>query len=456
MSSGIAIATCAAFVALLIAWDRERGLRTSWGLWVPTIWLLIAGSRMVSLWFEGEPAQGVSPDDLLDGSPLDRNVLLSLIVAGVVVLWFRRGKLGGVVSRNRWVFLFFAYCALSTLWSDFFFVAVKRYVKFIGDLVMVLVVVTEDDPAYALRRLLANVGFVLLPASILVIKYFPLFGRGYQNYTWLPVVTGVTTGKNQLGMICLIFGVAAVWRLSAGSNRGRFRSTLAQMILLSIALWLFVEADSMTSLSCFAISSALLVATAIRPVARARWLVHLLVVFAIVTAFSTLFLGVGGDVLEAMGRDSTLTGRTGVWDLVLTLAGNPLIGTGFDSFWLGPRLEEMWRAYWWHPNEAHNGYLEVFLNLGWIGVFLLVAVIVAAYRNVIGLLGRDVESGRIRLAYLTMAIAYNFTEAALKTFNPVWLCFLIAAVVVPPPAERPRHDLRVPVVPGANPWLLAR
>jgi O-antigen ligase len=110
---------------------------------------------------------------------------------------------------------------------------------------------------------------------------------------------------------------------------------------------------------------------------------------------------------------------------------NPLFGAGFESFWLGPRLDKIWAVYWFHPTEAHNGYLETFLNLGWVGIALLAVVIVAAYRNVAAVLRRDPEAGRLRLAFFVSAIAYNFTESAFKTMNPVWFIFLLAAIAVP-------------------------
>jgi len=43
---------------------------------------------------------------------------------------------------------------------------------------------------------------------------------------------------------------------------------------------------------------------------------------------------------------------------------NPWIGAGFESFWLGPRLNKLWAQYNFMPNQAHNGYIEIYLNLG--------------------------------------------------------------------------------------------
>src|SRR5207244_5423105 len=73
-------------------------------------------------------------------------------------------------------------------------------------------------------------------------------------------------------------------------------------------------------------------------------------------------------LVEAMGRDSTLTGRTDIWKEVLSTDVDPWLGTGFESFWLGKRAEQLWKKYYWHPNQAHNGYIEIFINLGWAGV----------------------------------------------------------------------------------------
>jgi O-antigen ligase len=87
--------------------------------------------------------------------------------------------------------------------------------------------------------------------------------------------------------------------------------------------------------------------------------------------------------------------------------------------------------YWFHPNEAHNGYLEVFLNLGWTGVALLALVMIKGYRNSASAFRRDPELGRLRLAYFLAGAAYSFTEAGFRLMNPVWIVFLFSITVVP-------------------------
>jgi O-antigen ligase len=281
---------------------------------------------------------------------------------------------------------------------------------------------------------MVRVGFVLIPASILLSKYYTALGRGFGE-GGEGFFTGVTTSKNELGGICLLFGLGAAWRmirfLRNKEERRKFGPVLAQSVLLLMVLWLFYKANTMTALACFTMGCIVLVAASLPWIMRRRWLLHTLILSMLVVAGSALFLGIGSGLLSTMGRDSTLTGRTAVWDVVLPLATNPLIGTGFESFWLGSRLDKIWSVYWWHPNEAHNGYIEVYLNLGWVGLVFFAVLIVTGYRTVVSMLRREPVAASFRLALLVVAIAYNFTESAVRILHPVWICFLMASLAVP-------------------------
>src|SRR5262249_32815965 len=154
-----------------------------------------------------------SLDQVVDGSPLDRNLLLALTALGVMVLLTRGKRVGEVLRANKTLLIFFAFGAVSTLWSDYPFVAFKRWIKTCGDLTMVLIVLTDSDPVAALKRLLARVGFILVPMSILLIRYFSELGRGFDAITGEAEVWGVALGKNTLGLVCMISGAGAIWRL---------------------------------------------------------------------------------------------------------------------------------------------------------------------------------------------------------------------------------------------------
>src|SRR5580704_1144595 len=189
---------------------RDPEAKTSKALWLSVVWLWIAGSRPISQWQTLGAAS--SADQLLDGSPLDRNVFVLLLALGIVVLFLRGAAVLNLLRVNAPLVLFLLYCAASVFWSDYPDVAAKRWIKSLGDYVMIMIILTDADRIVAIKRVLVRVSFLLLPVSILLIKYYPALGRTYDTQ-WDGTVfyTGVATNKNMLGMTCLIFGLGLVW-----------------------------------------------------------------------------------------------------------------------------------------------------------------------------------------------------------------------------------------------------
>jgi len=168
-----------------------------------------------------------------------------------------------------------------------------------------------------------------------------------------------------------------------------------------------------------------------------------MVLFIVCVPLFALFSGSGGGIVESLGRDPTITGRTAIWQVVLSVSASPLVGAGFESFWMGGRLQKVWDMTAQGIQEAHNGYLEVYLNLGFIGLGILVAMILTGYKNAIAAVRRDPYTGSLRLAFLLVAVIYSFTEAGFREISLVWFFFLLA-VMYPedsPTADVPEHHL---------------
>lgn len=163
---------CIASMIGLFVLDRDRGVLYSKALWIPTVWMLINGSRAVSIWLHMGPDASLA-QQYSDGSPLDAAIYGGLILAGALVLNYRSSRVKSFLRANLPLLLFFAYCALSVTWSDHSFIAFKRWTKSVGDLVMLMIVLTDRNPLRAVRCLFARVVFVLLPVSLLLIKCYP-------------------------------------------------------------------------------------------------------------------------------------------------------------------------------------------------------------------------------------------------------------------------------------------
>jgi exopolysaccharide production protein ExoQ len=446
------LATCI-FIVIIIGlfWlDRERTTRTSAALWIPQVWFLLACSRPISTWLNSgsEVSLDFATSHISEGSPVDRAVGTFLLLLALIVLLGRQNRVR-LSLRTCWpLILFFVYCVVSVVWSEFPQIAMKRLIRVVGDWLMVLVIWTDAQPIDALTILLARLSYTLIPLSILFSKYFQL-GREYNFWMGETAYIGVTDNKNTLGAICLLLGIASVWQaLNLHGDRSkphRKRYLLVQLAVFTMVAYLLAKADSVTSISCMLLVSGSMLALRFQIFSRRRFWVHSIVfVTLVIPVFIAFFGTLMPGVLHSMGRSATLTDRTLIWAWVIKLVPNDWIGTGFASFWLGPRLNVMIEnvTHVWVPNQAHNGYLEVFINLGWIGVALLALVVLWGYFRIIRAWRQKRPASDLMLAYFLIGMITNLSEASFfRELVPAWLFFLVAITMPPTTVEEAPEPL---------------
>ena len=422
------------FIAFLFRRDFREKPNVTGALWIPILWLFIIGSRAITAWLNlcGVAVGG----SLEDGSPADATVYFALIVAGLCVLKKRQINLGEILRNNRLLAAFLIYCLVSIFWSDFPLVSFKRWIKILGHPIMALIIFTEPDPEEALVRLMKRCAYVLVPVSILFIKYFPQWGRGFEQWTGMADNTGITTNKNDLGCDCLIFGFFFFWCFLKTWNREKSPVRRNELLLcggfLIMTLWLLKAAHSSTSLVSLGIAMSLILFLGLRFVNKKRVGAYVVTGVVVIVLAEAAF-GISSLALQVLGKDPTLTDRTLLWHEVLKIPINPVFGAGFESFWLGDRLKKLWDIYWWHPIQAHNGYLETYLNLGLVGLALMIGLIVSTFRKGSRMLLENFEFARFRLGFLAAFVFYNWTEAAIKALHPVWFVFFLIAMDYPKP-----------------------
>jgi exopolysaccharide production protein ExoQ len=427
----VAALVFAVVIALLLRTTRDRGMRRTAALWLAFTWLWFSSSRNPTDWLQFHESKGSAETAYDEGSALNRNFLTGLMLIGVVVLASRSQRTAAFLKANLPIVLFFAYCGLSAVWSDHADVSIKRWFRGLGDLVMVTIILTDIDWVRAFRWVYTRLACVLIPLSVLFFRWFPALGRSYSIHDGHVSVTGVTDDKNLLGAICAIFSLAVIWcMIEAIQNKRPHRKWFltGYGVVVAVAVYLLYLADSATATACLVQGGIVLILTSIPAINRRPARVHW-IAFAML-GFSALNLFAGSFLLQMLGRNSTLTGRTELWALCLTLVVNPVIGAGYESFWLGDRLARMWE-YIPGVNQAHNGYLEIYLNLGWVGVILLVTFLLSSYRNIVRALRRHEPAASLRLAIFVVACIANCTEASFKMMHPMWIALLVVGAYRP-------------------------
>lgn len=391
--------------------------------------LFVYSQAVLPLLLEG----GSSDVDLLGGHPVLRRVTVA--VNGVVVLlcvarwrsWVR------AVAAEGWVLALVGLALASTLWSDLPDLTLRRGLVLAGATAFGVYLTARYDPP-TLLRLLATVLGVEAVLSTGFALAIPSLGRDHHLHpgAW----QGIFTQKNTLGVTMVISTLACLlaWRQAT-----RWRWLPAAGAVLSAAL--VALSGSATAL---VIVCTLLALLPLYGLLRARHTLAIpLLIFAVLAAgtATTLLLVNREAVLLALGREPTLTGRTDLWQAAAEAASRkPWVGHGYSAFWAagaGPS-DVLWRRIGWQPPNAHNGYLDVWLDLGLVGLALFGAsLLVGAARAVRMVRTTTAAVGLWPLAYLTFMVLYNLTESLVLKQNSIfWVLYVSSVTLVAVHARR--------------------
>jgi exopolysaccharide production protein ExoQ len=414
------LSLCLAFIYILFRNDQGQNTGTSKALWIPLIWTLVEASKPLGAWLR------VGSTDPQQGSPLDLAFQAVLILVALVVLGRRQFDWSSAMRENIWLMALIVFIVLSMLWSDFPLLTIKRVIKQLLAILMALVILSETRPHRALETILRRTTFVFIPLSPVLIKFFPEYGRLYTPWSGEEMWIGVAGHKNSLAALCIMSGLFLIWSLVRrwrGNNPAHWKyQTHTEILLLALSFWLLGGPDRRifySATSIYALVAGLLLYGGLNLAKRRKWRISsgvLMTLVLIIIIFGTLSAFTGGSKLggfaTATGRDSTLTGRTKVWNaLVPVVMRNPVVGGGFGVFWTPERRD------FYGFSGAHNGYLDVLLGLGFVGLVLVTVFLLSSCRKAHRELSRDFDWGALWLGYLIMSVVHNMGESSIDSFT---------------------------------------
>jgi len=422
-------------LALYLYWrEIKKNKEVTRSLWLPTLWIMRCGSRTIDYWLGVE-----------NGGRMDPIFVFVLIVLGLIALSKRPCHWGGVIAHNSWLFIFYAYLAASLIWVQSLDNPFIKIFRPLGDLIMALVVATEPNPGKAIGTLFRRCAYLLIPMSIVLIRYYPEMGTMQSKHWGDDMWIGVTTHKNPLGQLCLVSAFGFFWWLAEKKREGLpLKKERLAWIYLFLTAYLLTGGfgaspqKSSTSIIClFLVVSLYLVLGRYRerPWMVTRSLIGAVICIGILSVILQFFgTSLQGVVAATQGKDATLTDRTYLWQDVIRIGmRHPFLGSGYGGFWVESIYSELSPQADNHPEEAHNGYLETFANLGFVGVGLLIMLLLQSLRSAMISMQDDFEYGRIRLVLLIMALVMNYSEATFTVGTHLWwFGFLAVAVYARP------------------------
>lgn len=388
---------------------------------------------------------------LADGSLLYQALAAIAYAVCAILALARHRQVLAIVQSNKLLALLVGVALMSAFWSVSPGVTLRRGVGLVGTLAVALFIATRFTPA-AFLRLLHDLLTVIALLSIIAVAVFPdvAIHDDIHSGAW----RGVFAHKNNLGE-AMAMGVV-VSALTVSSKGAR---STAALVTLFLCTGLLVMSASRASWVATVV--ALAAVYAVRIVNLPFWLrvpTALTLVTAGALGGTALWLNLE-KLLALIGRDLTLTGRTVLWASA-SLAGfeRPLLGHGYRAFWLGTEggvgsLGAAASAFALQIDHGHNGFLDIWLELGMAGLVLFLAILGRFGGTAIRLarLSQSMEQ-RWPLVLLVLLLPVSFaTTVVLDRNNYYWIIVVVTMLFASAGRfERPRDiERRRPRVPTA-------
>ena len=357
---------------------------------------------------------------------------------------------------------YLAFAGASILWA---FSPQSSFVRFVQQAMIVTSIVPPTMLAARTVDMLRGL-FLCFACSVALNLLFVLGGSAtIAQYGAIAVdigYQGYFLGKNYLGECAAVALLLAFYE----ACHSGFRRALG-IVVVVIALLLVFLSDSKTALGLAfgapLLATATLIIRRITRISPAAILISIPLCYIAVSSVSNFNMN---RISFMLYGDSTFTGRTVIWDFAqYEIDRSPIVGWGYQSFWLvGPGAPSVTDAPGWvkmMPN-AHNGYYDTMLEMGYIGLTLLLAFIIATLHAIGRVADRDPARARILLSIALFVIMYNFLESLwMRGFEFLWVVFVIVAADIgrywqPVPLERAaqqstgRRSARPGILPAAQ------
>lgn len=335
-------------------------------------------------------------------------VYLFLFFSSLLVLSKRFNKILTLVKSEKYLSIFVLLCLLSALWSDHSLLSIKRSFQLFVMFLIIVEALVNIEPVKLLKLLKIVVSMYLffnlyacrfIPAAI-----DPVFG------TW----RGIEVQKNWLAQnsfYCLLSSIVFFY-----SDKTRY-TKLYDSILILISLLIIYKAHSSTNLIAVFILVFMGLIFQIESIFNKLGIGRsfLGLTFLFILTFSGIFLIFSSELFGLIpgyfGKDMTLSGRVDIWGFAWNdIEKKIFLGYGFATYWImGSSRLQIFASYFegFMVNEAHNGYLEIILQLGVIGfIFFLFPIIAYIYWMF------KVNSNLAILIFVSI-MTLNYTESVL-------------------------------------------
>ena len=304
--------------------------------------------------------------------PGDELLLYPLALYYAYTIWRDQGSLAPLINRAWIILLFAVWCLISPLWAVEPVGALKQALYVSLTMMICFQVAASLTPRQVMHA-------VCLAASIIAVVHLTFaygLGRGH---------LGIFPSKNTMGKTMVILWIVTFATFLDPGTRTLYR--FLSLAMASIAAWMAMLSNSATAVLLVLASTLLLTSGAVifrHGLMRASRLAILFLLLGVLTSLAVVILPYQqvdpvDAVLSHFGKDSTLTGRTILWQYAEDqIRERPLLGVGAGGFWNyyeSPLVQRIFSEFYKGPRDIfnfHNSFYEIAVHQGLIGLGIAV------------------------------------------------------------------------------------
>jgi exopolysaccharide production protein ExoQ len=288
---------------------------------------------------------------------------------------------------TNWALLMLPILAImSTIWSNYSDATLRAGIQYLVTIVIGVVAGSCIKPKVFMSAFFSALLFVVI---LSILDGTSQYHRPSNSI----VLIGVFGSKNSFSSVVaflLLTAVAVAFDRSQGFWL-RVAAVCAAVISPPLLAYGKSTGAIVVSTLTLAITFSLYLAIRLSPLVRAAILSFVIFVGTASVILGSFFADDFADVLSGMGKDVTLTGRTHLWDYAaISIAENPILGVGYQAYWQigNAGAEDLWRENGITAKYGfnfHNIYMQIGVDLGWVGIFIFVALLIVITARIIRL-----------------------------------------------------------------------
>jgi exopolysaccharide production protein ExoQ len=349
---------------------------------------------------------------------LNYAILGAFVAVGWPGIWIR-------LKQNLLLSATLALSLSSVLWTSSVKITVQMFVE-ISLCTLFACYLSIRLTTRQLMQILMFIGVIAALLSILFVIALPSYGifAGYGTTAW----QGICNHKNTLGVSSAYLLLPAFFATDYSRLvRGAYGTLMVLLIFLSQSrgAWFY-------ALGVFLFVAWLHL---YRRLSRSESMLLVLITGAVCTVLVGLLIAYFSSLAALVGKDPTMSGRFKIYQEVwLAILKRPVLGYGLGGFWFPGSLESQRLGLaigWANIGYSESGILELALQIGFLGVALVLGMIATAIVRAAKLLRSPFYTPRVGwfLTILVLALLTNIDAGWFLTADTLdWALIVIACI----------------------------